>query len=141
MSDERKKMDKKDLLERLDEWWSWWAGHVKGHDEPFFLRAEKAHQQIRHSIIQQKPEIDDVKKYTEEKIKELMSFPFDHELKDKMEKFVTQIISDVRGREVKMNRDDVDSFIRLFATFRGEERKQTIDDGIKYLAEKGVKIK
>ncbi len=91
-------------------------------------------------LLQQKPEIDE--KYVEGKVKELRDDYYYDQTGDKSaKKFITQIISDVRGGGVKMTRDDVDSFIRLFATFRGEERQQALDIGSEYLREKRVEIK
>ncbi len=98
MSDERK-----ELLDWMDEFYYAFSSY---HPKRSLFKkgmADKAYEQIRSLIIQQKPEID--WKYVDEKSKELVKLFYWHddvvtpEIKENVKNLITQIIKDVRGEE------------------------------------------
>ena len=93
MNDERKVRE--ELIEKLKCMLScskFWMSR-EGISEEILEEYEKAHNQIR-KLIQQKPEIDDMEKYVEEKARRLTFEEFTPYEIDEAKDFITQIIRD-----------------------------------------------
>lgn len=70
----------------------------------------------RGMIIEEKKLTDAIRAYAEKLVKEMVKKP-------------------------TVTREDIDSFIRLFVSYRGEERQQAIDVGVEWFEKKGFKVK
>lgn len=107
MSDERKGrgFGEEELLGWLDKCWS-----LSRTSQGEYEKVKEVYEQIRKIIhhyfnqlldkhyVQQKPKVDDMEKYVEEKAIELGQQNY---LGDEVKDFIRQIISDVKGREDK----------------------------------------
>lgn len=127
---------------RLLNWLSHWHSlYIKEYPD-VANESSKALQEIKH-LIQQKPEIDDMEKYVEEKAKEIFNITRNIYPHIKKEAFwkeqITQIISDARGKQVEVDEE----FIKKHKFIIQDDFKQQFTEEImkQMLTEARVKFK